>query len=222
MQPLGSLGEERARWGGRLAAVFFVASGVLGLLTLPLLPSDADLFASAAVALLAAVAGLVSWWIPWERLPVRATLWLLVPGFALIAASNAFGGSNFFGYAVFFFVVFAWLGVIHPPGTSIAALPLAAIAYVVPLLGLPPSDRAAGLASAVVALPICGLIGEALSRSIDRAVATETELRRERADAERLRRIDRMRETFMRAASHELRTPIDDLPGSPGGHGTDR
>jgi signal transduction histidine kinase len=87
-------------------------------------------------------------------------------------------------------------------------VPAAAVAYIVPLFGLSPSDRTEGLASAVVALPICALIGESLARSIDRAVATETELRRERADAERVRQIQRMRETFMRAASHELRTPI--------------
>jgi signal transduction histidine kinase len=209
VQPLGSLDAvDRARWGGRLAAVFFVASGLLGVLTLPLLPADADLLTSAVITMLAAATGLIAWVVPWQRLPAQATLVLLLPGFMLIAASNAAGGSNFFGYSVFFFVVFAWLGMIHPPGTSLAALPIAAVAYVAPLFAFGPSERAAGLAAAVVALPVCCLVGETLARSIDRAVAIDIELRKERAQAEYLRKIDRMRDTFLRAASHELRTPI--------------
>lgn len=96
----------------------------------------------------------------------------------------------------------------HPPGTSLLALPLAALAYLVPLGSLPAPDQAAGLASAAVVLPVCVLVAEALSRSIDRVTAAEMELRRERALAERLRQVDQMRDTFMRAASHELRTPV--------------
>ena len=223
VQPLESLGEERARWGGRLAAVFFVASGVLGLLTLPLLPSDADLFASAAVALLAAVAGLVSWWIPvgasaGPRDPVapRARLRadrrqqrlrglellrlrrLLLRGVRVARRESTRRGRA------------------SPPSRSPRSPTSCRSSACRQTTGPPAWPRQSSRCRSADS------IGEALSRSIDRAVATETELRRERADTERLRLIDRMRETFMRAASHELRDADHDLQGSPGGHGTDR
>lgn len=209
MQSFASHGaDERARWAGRLGAVFFASGGILGLITLPLLPADARVGASAVASGLALVAGVVVWRISWAALPPRATLWLVPPGLALIAVGNAAGGSDYFTYPVFFLLVFVWLGLLHPPGTSLLALPLAAVAYVVPLAFLPNDDQAAGLTSAVIVLPVCVLVAESLSRSVDRVASAETELRRERALAERLRRIDRMRDTFMRAASHELRTPI--------------
>ena len=200
--------DERASWAGRLAAVFFGSGGILGLLTLPLLPPDAAMGTSGIVSGLALVAGVVAWRVPWAALPPRATLWLVIPAFVLIAVGNAVGGSDYFSYPVFFLLVFVWLGMLHPPKTSLLALPLAAAAYVIPLAFLPQQDRAAGATSALIVLPVCVLVGESLSRSIHRLAAAETELQRERALADRLRRIDQMRDTFMRAASHELRTPI--------------
>jgi len=200
--------DERASWAGRLAAVFFGSGGILGLLTLPLLPPDAAMGTSAIVSGLALVAGVVAWRVPWAALPPRATLWLVIPALVLIAIGNAAGGSDYFSYPVFFLLVFVWLGMLHPPKTSLVALPLAAAAYVIPLAFLPQQDRAAGATSALIVLPVCVLVGETLSRSIHRVAAAETELQRERALADRLRRIDQMRDTFMRAASHELRTPI--------------
>jgi signal transduction histidine kinase len=200
--------DERADRAGRLAAVFFGAGGILGLLTLPLLPTDAAVGTTAIVSVLALVAGVIAWHVPWAELPPHATLWLMIPAFVLIAVANAAGGSDYFSYPVFFFLVFVWLGLLHPPKTSLLALPLAAAAYVIPLAFLPQQDRAAGATSALVVLPICVLVGEALSRSIQWVATAETELQRERALGERLRRIDQMRDTFMRAASHELRTPI--------------
>jgi signal transduction histidine kinase len=209
VQPLTSHGgEERALWAGRLAALFFAFGGILGLVTLPLLPPDAGVGASAIVSLLAVAAGIATWRVPWSRLPPRSTLWLVVPGLALIAVGNAAGGSGHFSYPVFFLLVFVWLGIMHPPRTSLIVLPLAAVAYLVPLAYLTEPDQAAGVASAAVVLPVCVLVGETLSRSIDRMASVETELRRERAVGERLRQVDRMRDTFMRAASHELRTPV--------------
>ena len=47
----------RKRWAGRLAAVFYLASGVLSLATLPLSSSDADLAGFAAVSVTAFVIG---------------------------------------------------------------------------------------------------------------------------------------------------------------------
>jgi signal transduction histidine kinase len=199
--------EGRRRWAGRLAALFFVAAGVLGIATLPLLPSDANPAGSAIVSILALGVGIVTWLVPWQRLPQTATLVIVPPAFALIAMGNLFGGSDYHNYGIFFVVAFVWIGLVHRPWTSLAMVPLAAVAYILPLFSLP-GDVANGVGSAAVTLPICVVAGEALSRRAARLASTEVALKRERDVAERLRALDTMRETFLKAASHELRTPI--------------
>jgi len=198
----------RKHWAGRLAAVFYVASGALTLITLPLTASDADVLGLAGVAVAALVAGAVAWSIDWGRLPRRASLLLVPPGLLLIAAGNAFGGSDHFTYGVFFVLVFVWLGFAHAPGTSLLFTPLAAVAYLVPVFFLPPHQVGSGLGSAAVVLPLCALIGEALSRGTERTLQVEAALHHERELRDRQEKLDTMKSTFLRAASHELRTPI--------------
>ncbi len=200
--------DQRKRWAGRLAAVFYLASGLLSLVTLPLSPPDADLGALGVVSGAAVVVGTAAWFVPWQRLPRAASLALVPPGLGLIAAGNAFGGTNYFTYGVFFLLAFVWMGFAHPPGTSLLFAPLAAIAYVVPLLFVPEADLDAGLGSAAVVLPLCVLIGEALSRGTQRFIRMEAELQHEREARERQQKLEAMKSTFFRAASHELRTPI--------------
>ncbi|HEX5938136.1 MAG TPA: HAMP domain-containing sensor histidine kinase, partial [Actinomycetota bacterium] len=198
----------RKRWAGRLAAVFYLASGVLSLATLPLSSSDANLVGLATVSITALVVGVGAWAVDWGRRPRGSSLWLVPPGLLLIAAGNAYGGSGYFTYGVFFLLVFVWIGFAHAPGTSLLfALPAAA-AYVVPLLSLPPDDLRAGLGSAAVVLPLCVLVGEALSRGTERTLRIEAALQRERELRERQQKLEAMKSTFLRAASHELRTPI--------------
>ena len=66
-----SLGQ-RKRWAGRLAAVFYLASGLLSLVTLPLSPPDADLGALGVVSGAAVVVGAAAWFVPWQQLPRAA------------------------------------------------------------------------------------------------------------------------------------------------------
>jgi signal transduction histidine kinase len=198
----------RKRWAARLAAVFYVASAALSLATLPLSAPDADTAKLSAVSLTALVVGVVAWFVDWDRLPRRASLLLVPPGLTLIAAGNAFGGSDYFTYGVFFLLVFVWIGFAHAPGTSLLFAPVAAVAYVIPILGLPSGDLRSGLGSAAVVIPLCALIGEALSRGTERTIRMEAALHHERELRERQRKLDEMKSTFLRAASHELRTPI--------------
>jgi signal transduction histidine kinase len=198
----------RTRWAGRLAAVFYLASGVLTLVTLPLSSPDADLAGLAGVSLTAMAVGSVAWLVDWGSRPRRASLILVPPALVLIAAGNLFGGSDYFTYGAFFLLVFVWIGFAHAPGTSLVFAPVAAVAYVAPLLPLPPGDLRAGLGSAAVVMPLCALIGEALSRGTERTIKIEAALQHERDLRERQRRLDVMKSTFLRAASHELRTPI--------------
>jgi signal transduction histidine kinase len=198
----------RKRWAGRLAAVFYLASGALSLVTLPLASPDAHVLGLAGVSVVALVAGALAWIVDWGRLPRRTSLVLVPPGLALIAAGNTFGGSDHFTYGVFFVLVFVWIGFAHSPGTSLLFAPLAAVAYVVPVLFLPSPQLASGLGSAAVVLPLCALIGEALSRGTERTLRIEAALQRERELRDRQEKLDAMKSTFLRAASHELRTPI--------------
>jgi signal transduction histidine kinase len=198
----------RRRLHGRLAGVFFAGSGFLGLITLPLPPAQgSNVAGGAAVSAIAVVVGILIWLAPWEEWPRRASLAILPPAFVLIALGNVFGGTAQQSYGVFFVVAFVWIGIAHPPWTSLAAAPFAAAAYVLPLYFLP-GNRTAGMAAAALTIPTCVLVGEALAWGARELGQIELALWHERDITERLRELDDMKNTFMSAVSHELRTPI--------------
>ena len=198
---------DRRRLYGRLAGVFFAGAGVLGLVTLPLPAPGSDRAVTAAVCAVALALGIAIWFAPWERWPRAASLAIAPPAFALIAMGNAFGGADLHTYGVFFVVAFVWIGMAQPPRTSAALAPLAAAAYVLPLLFLPGSV-AAGLASAAITIPVCVLAGEGVGWGVGRLEQIERALARERDRTEQLRELDEMKDRFLSAVSHELRTPI--------------
>jgi signal transduction histidine kinase len=198
---------DRRRLFGRLAALFFAGSGVLGLVALPLPAPGSTPAATAAVYAVALALGIAIWFAPWARWPRRASLAIVPPAFALIAIGNAFGGEDLHTYGVFFVVAFVWIGMAHPPRTSAAMVPLAAAAYVLPLFFLPGSVGA-GMASAAITIPVCVLVGEGIGWGVGRLEQIELALARERDRTEQLRELDEMKDRFLSAVSHELRTPI--------------
>jgi signal transduction histidine kinase len=202
----------RLRLQGRLAGLLFLGTGLLGSLTIPLTPHDSNKLLLVGAAVVAAAIGVAAWFAPWDRWPRAATLWLVPVAFALIAVSNLYGGSDPYSFAVYFVVVFVWIGLCHPRWTSLAFAPLAAAAYVAPLFYLP-GDLANGLGSAAVVIPVCVLVGESLSWVLGRLLHTEQALRQERAVAARLRALDNVKNLFLSSASHELRTPITIVRG---------
>jgi len=192
---------------GRLAAMFYAGSGLLGLALLPLPAPGADGAAVAAVYATAVVIGIAVWLAPWERWPRPASLAIVPPAFALIALRNAYGGQDLQLYGVFFVVAFVWIGMAHPPRMSAAMAPLAAAAYILPLSILPGGIEA-GLPSAALTIPVCVLVGEGLAWGMGRLEGIELALRRERDRTEQLRDLDEMKDRFLSAVSHELLTPI--------------
>jgi len=192
---------------GRLAALFYAGSGVLGLVTLPLPAPGADERVTAAVYATAVAVGIAIWLAPWERWPRSASLAIVPPAFGLIALRNVFGGQDLHIYGVFFVVAFVWIGMAHPPRTSAAMAPLATAAYILPLFVMPGSIGA-GLSSAALTVPVCVLVGEGLAWGMSRLEQIELALRRERDRTEQLRELDEMKDRFLSTVSHELRTPI--------------
>jgi signal transduction histidine kinase len=195
-------------WAAKVAALFFVAGGLLFLATLPFAPADARLDVSVGIAVAACVTGCVVWFVPWERLSPRATLVLVPPAFAMIALGNVVGGTDYFSYGVFFVIAFVWIGLAHPPWTGVMFAPLAIVAYLAPVAAMPAADRGPAIASALLSLPISVVTGEILARGIHRQAHVEAELRRAHEKAEEMRALDVMKDRFLRAASHEFRTPI--------------
>ncbi len=180
----------------------------MSLLTLPIAtPADLNRVGSVAVSIVAIAAGIFAWVAPWGRWHRLATLTLVPVAFALIALGNVYGGSNSYNYGVFFVVAFVWIGLVHRPWTSSIMAPLAAVAYILPLLYLP-GNVPEGVGSAALTIPVCVLVGESLSWIGGRLHRTEEALDYERGLAEGLQTLDKMKNTFLSAVSHELRTPI--------------
>jgi signal transduction histidine kinase len=197
----------RQRLYGRLAALFFAGSGTLGLVTLPLPAPESNTAATAGVFTAALITGIAVWLAPWEKWPRWVSLSVVPPAFALIALGNVFGGIDQHTYSLFFVVTFVWIGMAQPQRTSVAMAPLAATAYILPMLSMPGSFLA-GLSSAAIAIPICVLVGEGIAWGVGRHDQIELALQRERDQAQQLRELDEMKDAFLSAVSHELRTPI--------------
>ncbi len=165
---------------GGLGAQLFFAAGILDLVVCAL-PGDQD----ANIPLLAAIGGLCvalgigAYLLPWHRWAPRAALPLPIVAFAMMAAGNAYGGVRPFGYAVFFVVVFVWVGMTQPPRTSYWLTPIAAAAYLYPTFvqAHPALDLRA---SAVIAIPVCVVVGEMLARAGERQRLAHDDLLRER------------------------------------------
>jgi diguanylate cyclase (GGDEF)-like protein/PAS domain S-box-containing protein len=167
---------------GRLLSFLTLATGVT--LIADALPGNDD-GANRELTLMLAVTGLLLaalfWVIPWQRLPRSASLLVLPIGFALIA----FGGvvdPNPYTYGLPFLTVYLWIGASHPRWTSVRVLPLAAVAYVVPLIN-DPAAASTLTGSAAFTLGLCVAFGESLAWVMQRLSAAQTELAGSRSEA---------------------------------------
>ncbi len=150
--------------GGRQAAILLVAGGALTLLN-NVLPGAGSLrlLPLTVIGVAALVLGAIGWVLPWARYPERLTLVNVPLALGLVAAASAFGDGSAYSHSVFFVVVFVWVGLSQPPGTSYWLVPPTVVAYVWPLLVKTDPGRNA-VASVFVAVPVCVLVGEVLAR----------------------------------------------------------
>jgi diguanylate cyclase (GGDEF)-like protein len=148
---------------GRAAAILFWLCGVSNLVSLLWPPPSGDQPIGAyVVAVVAGGAGLLSWFLPWNRWPRLAGPFLVPVGLALVALQIALASPDVRIYSVLFVLLFAWIGVALPRGTALLALPLFAAAYLLPLIS---AGQVTGR-SLVYALYVglaCVVVGELLA-----------------------------------------------------------
>ena len=164
-----------ARFAGRLSAYLYLLSGamlLLAVLVLPV-PPGGDAGALFGIAAVAIGFGALIRVLPWSRWPQWTSLLLMAPTFFLIALNNYYGGNEGFRYATFFFVAFAWIGLTQRKWISVATLPLAAAAYLVPL-AIADQWTSDTPSSALYVLPACVLVGEAIAWVSDRLRRSES------------------------------------------------
>jgi diguanylate cyclase (GGDEF)-like protein/PAS domain S-box-containing protein len=149
----------------KIAAGLWIFSSVLVLLAeLIVAPAaGSSRVSSIVVCGISVGAGVVIWILPWNRWRRSATLWLVPLSFATIGINLRLGDGNGYLYAITFLIVFVWLGLGHPRGTSVRYAPLLALGYLAPLMGTDTRQAALGMASAIFVVPCCILVGEAVA-----------------------------------------------------------
>ncbi len=165
---------------GQISSALFLLCGLLVIVAAAFVafPAGANRAGLTVDGVATLISGIVIGVIPWERWRRTATLWLVPLAFALIIAHGLFSAYDGFIYGIFYVVVFVWLGLGHPPGTSLKFMPLFALAYVLPLLTAPGGRGAVGPSSAVYVVPSFVLMGETVAWVSHRLRGSENALTR--------------------------------------------
>jgi diguanylate cyclase (GGDEF)-like protein/PAS domain S-box-containing protein len=165
---------------GQISSALFLLCGLLGISAGACVsfPAGANRFGLMADGVATLISGVVIGVVPWERWRRSASLWLVPLAFTLIVIHGLFSAYDGFIYGLFYVVVFVWLGLGHPPGTSLKFLPLFAAVYVLPLLTAPGGRGTVSLTSAVYVVPSFVLVGETVAWVSHRLRGSENALTR--------------------------------------------
>jgi diguanylate cyclase (GGDEF)-like protein len=158
----------RFRSAGGQAASLFVLAGTVGLVNVTLPgPTGYNRPVVSAINVVAIVAGLLAWFAPWSRWSPRASLVLVPVALGLVCLSDAYGGTPAAVYGVYFVVVFAWVGMWHPPGTSVRLALPACVGYLLPITmaSLANDDF---VRSVGVVIPVCVILGEVMAATVEK------------------------------------------------------
>ena len=188
MSPAALDAQRRRALAARLAAVLFFGSGILAFVSLPTVPPGSARAITVAVGIASLGIGIGTSVAPWALWPASASFALAPAALLLIGIANAVGSHEPFDYAVFFVIVHAWLGVAQPRRASLFLAPLTTLVYVVPLRELA-TDPSHAMASVLVVVPACVLLGEGIAWLMAQLDSSE-HVRRSLTDA-----LDRERET---------------------------
>ena len=122
----------------------------------------------------AVVIGICALAAPWDRWPARASLISLIPpALVLIVIANVYGHASTYSYALYYILVFVWIGLTQSRLTALVLAPLAALAYVFPvLIG---QSRPGLVVSLTDALPVCLLVGETIAWVMERLATAQDE-----------------------------------------------
>ena len=164
---------------GQISSSLFLLAGVLVIVAAAVaaFPAGASRLGLGAVGVATVGSGVVIGVVPWQRWRRSATLWLVPVAFALIVLHEVFSANDGYIYALFYVFVFVWLGLGHPPGTSLRFLPVFALAYVTPLLAYR-GDGSVGLSSTLYVVPSFVLTGETVAWVAERLRRSEEALTR--------------------------------------------
>lgn len=163
---------------GRILAFLFAGLGGIGNLSGVILPMYSAAVRPAIALICAAMIaiGLVLWYLPWQRWPRQASLCVVPLAFVCIDVFNIVIPINPYRYAIYLIAVFAWIGIAHRRGASLAFLPALVACYLLPLKVTGLLTLASGLAVVYVAI-FCVLLGETLAWILARLGETHWKLR---------------------------------------------
>jgi signal transduction histidine kinase len=188
------------RAASRQVAALFLLSGLLAVMGIPTAPDRAGV-----LWLIAGLDGLVAlsaYWLPWSRWGPRSTALLAVPGFVILSVSTwAFGGFAA-GVGPFFVLLFAWLGLHHPPRVAVLFSPVAAASYALGLFAADADPRLVG--STVVLVPIALAVGLVIA----------VRVRQLNQAREEIEQMDRWRAALMATLAHDVRSPMTTIRGT--------
>ncbi|HUQ39833.1 MAG TPA: GGDEF domain-containing protein [Acidimicrobiales bacterium] len=158
---------------GRLGGGLFVITAAVMVPLVVLDPAgDGRVDSLVAVGAVSLVTGMAAWFLPWNRWPRWATLLLAPLACGLITVGNVVNPDPSL-YSVYLLVVFAWIGIAHPPGTSLRLFFLVVVTYMAPIV-FNDELRDDAIRSVAVVTPVCLLVAEVLSRVVDRLRQVET------------------------------------------------
>lgn len=151
----------------RLGGLLFVVGAAAMVPLVVLSPDAAERQATlAAVAVASLATGVAAMVLPWDRWPRWATLVLAPLAGAVIAFANSLTPDPWL-YAVFLLLVFAWIGIAHPPGTSVRLVVIVMLVYLAPA-AIDRATRVEALRAGLVVAPVCLIVGEGLAQVIRR------------------------------------------------------
>lgn len=155
----------------RIGATLFIGGGLTVFTTMWFIGESIDRNGLGIWAFTAIAAGVVTPLLPWQRWPHFATMALPLFAFFILAmGGRAGGGAAVWHYLILVTLVFVFVGLTQPPGTSLLKIPLIVIGYFLTTAGV---EGAPPLSTLLVSAPVWVLSGEVLALAVRRQERAE-------------------------------------------------